>query len=820
MTPKTSTQLYRWSVGLLLLLSSGPVLAQTDSLLLQADRMLAWKAYGRAIDTYTQLLNGTPSLLTPVQKLRAQTQLAQAYRQVGDGAKAERIYRQLIDSGKNTDVRQMLYYAQTLAGNGKFQDAQRQYEQYLRVQDSVATKQKNARTSGINSGVDARRGSVAYRIEYLALDTPGEEFSPAFFQNGLVYVAGTQRGTTVKGKGGGAGFLDLLYAPDRNNLPATTIIGSNGQETVPTNQRVRSERVLGTDAYTRPTANDSRTVPGFEGGITIANGLGYEGRPVNEARRFDKSINSRYQEGPATFSADGSRIIFTRNDESVRRGQNDSTVVTRLKLYTARQQNGAWVDVEEMPFNSDRYSVGHPSLSRDGQRLYFVSDMPGGFGGTDLYVARSINGRWGLPENLGETINSTGNELFPFVDEAGNLYFASDGRQGLGGLDIFFATLTNGVAGQTIEHLDAPINSPQDDFGLITDATRTGGYFSSSRRDGNDDILRFVRQSSLYDCRDLTVRIYDTETDKSLDSVTVLVRSRGEGRSDQTLRADSNGIVRFCLERSADFMFEVNRDRYVSNTIGFNTRYMTDDQPSRLEIGLSKPTPMIDTVSTQSVNVTNSVVLSVNRVRGVVLSEKDRRPISGVRVRLRNECDKSVRETITTANGQYSFDLVSGCDYTLTASKRAFGTNTSKIKRLPKIEKPRELSADLKMLSVGDVITMDNIYYEPDRFSLNSNASRELDRLVATMQQYPSLIIEIRSHTDSRGDAGRNKVLSTQRANSVANYLSSRGISRRRILARGMGESAPVNNCVDGVICTEAEHQRNRRTEFRVVEIK
>ncbi|QJD78355.1 carboxypeptidase regulatory-like domain-containing protein [Spirosoma rhododendri] len=816
----TSTKLYKWSVVLLLLLSGMPVLAQTDSLLLQADRMLAWKAYGRAIDTYTQLLNATPNQLTPVQKIRAQTQLAQAYRQTGDGSKAERIYRQLIDGGKNTDARQMLYYAQTLAGNGKFQEAQRQYEQYLRVRDSVATRQKGARPSGIAGNVDGRRGSVAYRVEYLALDSPGEEFSPAFFQNGLVYVAGTQGGTTVKGKGGGAGFLDLLYVPDRNNLPATTVIGSNGQETPVTSKRVRSERVLGDDAYTRPTANDSRTVPGFEGGITIANGLGYEGRPVNEARRFDKSINSRYQEGPATFSADGSRIIFTRNDEVVRRGPKDSTAVTRLKLYTARQQNGAWVDVEEMPFNSDRYSVGHPTLSRDGQRLYFVSDMPGGFGGTDLYVARSAGGRWGQPENLGETINSAGNELFPFVDEAGNLYFASDGRQGLGGLDIFFAVLSNEGAGRTIEHLDAPINSDKDDFGLITDAMRTGGYFSSNRRDGNDDILRFTRQSSLYDCRDLTVRVYDTETDTSIDGVTVLVRSKSEGRTDQTLRTDSTGTIRLCLDRSADFMFEVSRDGYVSNTVGFNTRYLTDDQPSRLEIGLTKPIPMIDTISTRSVNVTNSVVLTVNRVRGVVLSEKDRRPISGVRVQLRNECNKGVREVVTAANGQYSFDLVPGCDYTLTASKPTFGTNTRKIKRLPKKEKPRELSTDLKMLSVGDVITMDNIYYEPDRFALNPSASRELDRLVATMQQYPSLIIEIRSHTDSRGDAGTNKILSTQRANSVANYLNAHGISRSRILARGMGESAPVNNCVDGVICTEAEHQRNRRTEFRVVEIK
>lgn len=791
--------------------------AQTDSLLLQADRMLAWKAYGRAIDTYTQLLSNTAGQLTPAQKVQVQTQLAQAYRQVGDGAKAERLYKQLLDGGVNTDNRQVLYYAQTLASNGKFQEAQQQYERYLQLKENAPVR-TSLPLSGIST--DERRRPIAYQIEYLALDTPGEEFSPAFFQDGLVYVSGTKGGTTVKGKGGGAGFLDLLYAPNRNNLPATTVINSNGVEKTVPKERVSRERTLGSDAYTRPTANDSRTVPGFESGITIANGLGYGGKPVNEVRRFDNSINSRYQEGPATFSTDGSRVIFTRNDEPIRGGKTDSTVVARLKLYTATQRNGAWVDVQEMPFNSDRYSVGHPSLSYDGQRLYFVSDMPGGFGGTDVYVARYANGRWGQPENLGEAVNSAGNELFPFVDPAGNLYYASDGLKGLGGLDIFFATLTNGVPNKGVEHLDAPINSPQDDFGLITDASRSGGYFSSNRRDGNDDILRFIRQSSLYECRDLTVRIYDTETNASLDSAQVIVRSRKEGRTDQTLLSDSTGVIRLCLERESDFMFEVSRDVYTSNMVGFNTRYLTDDQPSRLEIGLGKPVVVVDTVSTEAVVITKPVVVRVNRISGTVLSEKDQKPIAGVRVQLRNECDKRVRESITNADGRYSFELAAGCDYTLTASKRAFGTNTSKIKRLPKKAKPRELDANLKMLSVGDVITMDNIYYAPDQFTLSDEATRELERLVKIMQKYPSLIIEVRSHTDSRGDAGRNKILSTQRANSVANYLNSQGISRRRILARGMGESAPVNNCVDGVICTEAEHQRNRRTEFRVVEIK
>ncbi|WP_461099744.1 OmpA family protein [Spirosoma luteolum] len=820
---KKSRLTFQWIVLIgLVLLSSLKASAQADSLLRQADRLLAWKAYGRAIDAYTQLLAPATGTLTPEQRSRAQAQLALAYQQVGDGTKAERVYRELIGGNTPVDPRYLLRYAQTLAGNGKFQEGQQQYERYLQVQAKTPSR------AGISATVPAatgRQNPAQYRLEYLDLDTDGEEFSPAFYQNGLVYVSGTKGGATIEGKGGGAGYLDLLYAPDRNNLKASRVIGDDGTITTVPVERKRSEQqqLLGSDAYTRPTANDSRTVPGFEVGINIAQGLGYEATPVNQSRQFSKTLNTRYHEGPATFSPDGSQIIFTRNNLISGRKGTGADSVSRLKLYTARQRNGAWINVEELPFNSDDFSVGHPTLTRDGQLLYFVSDKPGGYGGTDLYVSRLVNGRWGEAVNLGEAVNSRGNELFPFVDEEGNLYFSSDGLKGLGALDIFFARLIGGTSVGTVEHLDAPINSPQDDFGLITDANRTGGYFSSNRRNGNDDILRFVRQGSLYDCRNLTVRLYDVDTDAPLDSVQVVVKMRGEGRANKVLVSDSTGLVRLCLESDNDFMLESSRDGYVMSTIGFSTRYLTDDQPSQLEIGLSKPEILIDTVAQvieTPVVINKTTAPTRSRIRGVVLSERDQKPIGGVRVQLRNECDRTLRETVTTADGRYTFDLAPGCDYTLIASKKEFGTNTNRIRRLPKRAKPKELSADLKMLSVGDVVTIDNIYYDLDQFTLRPDAARELERLVATMRKYPSLVIEIRSHTDSRGDAAHNKMLSTQRANSVASYLISKGISRRRIMARGMGESMLVNNCTDGVICTEAEHQRNRRTEFRVVDIR
>jgi hypothetical protein len=126
-----------------------------------------------------------------------------------------------------------------------------------------------------------------------------------------------------------------------------------------------------------------------------------------------------------------------------------------LKLYTAEDKkgDGQWSTVKEVPFNNNEYSTGHPSLTKDDKLMYFVSDMPGGFGGTDVYVVEYNNGNFGTPVNLGPEINTEGNEMFPFVDEKGNLYFASDGHAGLGGLDIFFVELQDGKAKGKIKNL-------------------------------------------------------------------------------------------------------------------------------------------------------------------------------------------------------------------------------------------------------------------------------------------------------------------------------------------------------------------------------
>lgn len=184
-----------------------------------------------------------------------------------------------------------------------------------------------------------------------------------------------------------------------------------------------------------------------------------------------KSINTRYHEGPSSLTADGYTLYFTRNTE-VGGG-----------IFSARKTNNDWNQIRPFDHNSSEYNLGHPAISPDGNTLFFVSDKPGGQGGFDLYVSRKANNRWSNPENLGDKVNTPGNELFPFFHANGRLYFSSDGHPGAAGLDIYY---TIEVDGTWLEPkvLDFPINSPANDFGYTSDPEDKNGFFSSNRLTG------------------------------------------------------------------------------------------------------------------------------------------------------------------------------------------------------------------------------------------------------------------------------------------------------------------------------------------------
>ncbi len=212
------------------------------------------------------------------------------------------------------------------------------------------------------------------------------------------------------------------------------------------------------------------------------------------------SVNTRLHESSSVTSKDGNTIYFTRNNFSEGKYKRDEQGIIRLKIFRAKWTDGNWDELEELPFNSDSYSVAHPALSPDEKTLYFASDMPGSRGQSDLFkVTINDDGTFGTPQNLGPTINTEARESFPFITDSQILYFASDGHPGLGGLDIFATNIESGDFTKSVINVGRPVNSSMDDFSFIIDEESSEGYFASNREGGmgGDDIYAFLETRPL-----------------------------------------------------------------------------------------------------------------------------------------------------------------------------------------------------------------------------------------------------------------------------------------------------------------------------------
>ncbi len=230
---------------------------------------------------------------------------------------------------------------------------------------------------------------------------------------------------------------------------------------------------------------------------------------------FGNKMNSKFHESTPVFSKDGNTVYFTRNNFLDGKKGKDDKKITLLKLYKATLEDGSWIKITELPFNSNQYSVAHPMLSPDDKTLYFASDMPGTFGQSDLYkVAINDDGSFGTPENLGATINTEGRESFPYISDENELYFASDGHPGLGGLDVFVSKIEQDGAFKEVQNVGAPVNGPQDDFAFIMDSKTRNGFVTSNRTGGKgyDDIYKFTETRKLVCIQELAGIITDQET--------------------------------------------------------------------------------------------------------------------------------------------------------------------------------------------------------------------------------------------------------------------------------------------------------------------
>ena len=314
-----------------------------------------------------------------------------------------------------------------------------------------------------------------------------------------------------------------------------------------------------------------------------AAGVNGELIPSNPVR-YDANVNSKFHEATPVFTKDGNTMYFTRNNYLDGKKGKDANKVTLLKIYKATLVNNRWTNVTELPFNSNNFSTAHPALSPDEQTLYFASDRPGTIGQSDLYkVAINSNGTYGEPINLGVEINTEGRETFPFVTKDNQLYFASDGHPGLGGLDVFTTKINNDGSFGEVENDGAEVNSPKDDFGYYRDSEINKGFFSSNRDGGlgSDDIYRFTSKGK---CKQILKGIVtDSATGETLAGVQLILLNKQYKVIAETT-SDALGYYAFDVNCRRTYHVRANKKDYTSKETKLRTPEVTGE--TKLDIQL------------------------------------------------------------------------------------------------------------------------------------------------------------------------------------------------------------------------------------------
>jgi peptidoglycan-associated lipoprotein len=446
-----------------------------------------------------------------------------------------------------------------------------------------------------------------------------------------------------------------------------------------------------------------------------ADGIKVDVQNVQELPEFpnEQALN----QGAIAISPDGNTIIYARGNSTSKKDLPD------VSLFVSYFRGAGFTEPLFMPVNEEAtHWNSTPAFSPDGETLYFSSNRPGGYGGTDLYQATKLaNGDFGNAQNLGPEINTSGNEMFPMPVASGEFFFASDGHPGFGKLDLFVAENSGDTL--AIKNLGKNINSVADDFGIFFTNYPNEGFISSNREGGigDDDI----------------------------------------------------------------YFFEDNT-----------------------------PKPKI-------VNVFLNVTTKERKETG------EEEILPQVRVALYDDTNKAIAGDFSNTKGQIRFKLEVDEDFSIIASKNGYFTQSFDYTTTGKTPDPKELVQDvtnvtldttivLEQLVLEKAIVLENIYYDLDKAEIRPDAAQELDKLVKILKDNPSIKIELSSHTDSRSSDEYNQDLSQRRAESAVEYLVSQGIEQDRLVARGYGESQLI---IENAT-TEEEHQTNRRTEFKVIELE
>lgn len=863
----------------------------------RADAYYENNEYAKAIPLYRKMADKDDEALR---------KLADCFRLIKNYREAETHYARLV-SKKPTDPLIYYYYAEALLNNNKYDEAKQQFAVYSTLNPDDPKGELYSKAC--DQIKDLLVKPALYRVYNLGeINSPVSDFCPVFYKDGLLFASERVR--------------DLVMGNESQwtGNPYLSLVFSKGQK--------QKDSVV------------------FE-----------------KVKLFSEKFSGDGHYGPAAFSADFTEMFFTKVDNTITRRRG---AVSQPKLYYSKY-SGSWNKPKALPFSANEFVCGHPSLSKDGQYLFFASNMPGGEGGTDLYVSKRDGDNWTSPQNLGPGVNTKGDETFPYISAENILYFSSNGHAGYGGLDIFAAVQKDGKWGNA-SNLMPPINSSADDFGIIFRGDNSG-FFSSNRAGGvgGDDLYGFALSGLI---TSITGKILlSNKAEDGAQNVKVFLVSEN-GTILQTTTTDGSGMFKFS-NLLADQNYTIRLDESDPSMVNQKKFYLADSKNKIVRVvakgkdGLFIFQNLPSDLSKLTELVEEDPSLKNFSIAGNLYAGDERSPIENTRVSLVNDKGDVVQSTTTNAFGSFVFmNLSPEQNFTISlddsdpklASKKIYFTTKSgkeiamsnggkfryqilatdkntlsqllvedsqllvdvkgtlfadkdgkkrignstinlvdeqgnvvgtaqtdafgnfKFVNLPadksylvrlkeddpgfnakdvyladsrgkvvatlkaangKFFRYSFLPSDEQTLSsiyfddpwlkvaalqsksfkdslANSMTIIENVYYEYQKWNLLPQTIITLNKVIDVMKSNPDIVIDLISHTDSRGGNDFNLKLSQKRAQTAIDYIISKGISKSRLKAEGRGETQLVNKCKDGTDCPEEEHAQNRRTEFKV----
>lgn len=529
------------------------------------------------------------------------------------------------------------------------------------------------------------------------------------------------------------------------------------------------------------------------------------GKCDSEIKYLPSALNTKYHDGPSVFTSDGNTMYFTRTNyqhKFYNRGSipdQDGTVHLQIMIGQGYDpSSGTFQKITPFKYNSKKYSTAHPAISPNGKTLVFVSDMPGGKGGNDLYVCYlEQDGSWSAPQNLTH-LNTEGNDVLPTFYNNNTLYFSSDGHVGFGGLDIYKATFDKKTADfNNVKHLGLPVNSSYDDMSLTLMKDKTHGYFASNRPAAQKgDNIYFVNLQKVF----VEIKVIDDANDNPITAANI---SFSGGKDLRSIVSDENGSIFAQLYPQTNYSVSVSKIGYETIPFEFNT----------LDIVAESDTLYYE------VRLKNDFKINYNVV---VYNEETRTQLGDATVIIAKLGSSDQLDSVFLGDNQaYRKVLEPNSKYSVYAVKDNFFGNERLLSTENMTKGHQSINIYdtifMKELRVGEIYKIENIYYDYNKATIRDDAKPSLNQLIKLLGTYPEMVIKINSHTDCRGSNAYNQKLSQARANSVIKYLQQNGISADRLKHQGYGESLPVIACPNCEVCSEDEHQKNRRTEFEIL---